>query len=254
MLGRDSDPSPRFLYMDHTEVPMMPELPRGVAEFAKMLDHTAVRPDATLEDVLRGAREAAECKVKLFAVNPPYIKAAKEALGGSGVLLGASVGYPSGAHLPEMKVFEAERVVADGADELDMVLNIGALKSGHYAVVEEEIAGVVNAAAGRTVKVIIETCYLTDEEKRTACRVCAGIEGVHFVKTSTGLGPGGATVSDVGLMKAVVGERLGVKAAGGIRTAEDAVAMMRAGATRIGTSQGPAVIAGYAKMLQAGRI
>lgn len=232
----------------------MSQLPRTLEEFSKMLDHTAVRPNTTLEDVFRGAREAAENGVKVFAVNPPYVKLAKEALGHSDVLIDTSVGYPSGAHLAMVKIFEAEQVVLDGADEVDMVLNIGALKSRQYSVVEDEIAGVAKVTAGRTLKVILETCYLTDEEKRTACKICAGIPGVHFVKTSTGLGPGGATVHDVELMRSVVRDQLGVKAAGGIRTAEDAVAMIRAGATRIGTSQGPVVVAGYAEMLEAGKV
>lgn len=232
----------------------MVQLPKTAAEFAKMLDHTAVRPNTTREDVLRAAKEAAKYGVKSLAVNPPYVKLARAALGDSDVLVDASVGYPSGAHLARVKIFETEQVVFDGAGEIDMVLNIGALKSGEYLIVEEEIAGVVKAAAGRTVKVIMETCYLTDEEKRTACKLCAGIPGVKFVKTSTGLGPGGATVRDVELMRSIVGDRLGVKAAGGIRTAEDAVAMIRAGATRIGTSQGPVVIAGYEEMLKAGKI
>lgn len=225
----------------------------NVAEFAQLIDYVDVRPDATLDDILCGARESVECGFKCFAVSPTYVRVAKKALGDSGVLVDTTSGYPSGAHPVKVKILEAEYVVSEGADEIDMVMNIGALKSREYSVIEDELTGVANAVKGRTLKVIIETCYLTDEEKRTACKICTSIPGVHFVKTSTGFGPEGATLHDVELIKEEVTDRLGIKAAGGIRTAEDAIRMIRAGATRIGTSQGPAILDGYANLLEEGK-
>lgn len=189
----------------------------NVVEFAELIDYVDVRPDATLDDILRGAKESVECGFKCFAVSSTYVRVAKEALGESGVLVDTTSGYPSGAHPVKVKILEAEHVVSEGA------------------------------------KVIIKTCYLTDEEKRTACKICLSIPGVYFVKTSTGFGPEGATIHDVELIKEEVTDRLGIKAAGGIRTAEDAIRMIRAGATKIGTSQGPAILDGYANLLKEGK-
>lgn len=231
----------------------MGRLPLNVVEFAKFIEHVDVRPDATLDDILSGAKESAKCGFRCFAVSPTYVRVTKEALGDSGVRVDTAVGYPSGAHPVKVKILEAEHVASEGADEIDMVLNIGALKSRKYSMVEAEVSGVANAARGCVIKVIIETCYLTDEEKRIACEICSSIPGVHFVKTSTGFGPEGATVYNVELMKRVVTDKLGIKAAGGIRTAEDAMKMIRAGATRIGTSQGPAILDGYANLLKEGK-
>lgn len=212
---------------------------------ARYIDHTNLKAYASREDVVRLCEEAKRYGFYAVCVNPYRVKVAKEALRGTDVKVVSVIGFPLGATPTEVKVFEAEKAIEAGADELDMVINIGALKDGDLEYVKNDIASVVEKAhaSGVLVKVIIETCYLTDEEKVTACKL-AMEAGADFVKTSTGFGSGGATVEDVRLMKSVVGDKMGVKAAGGIRTYEQAVKMIEAGATRIGTSSGVSIVGG----------
>ncbi|MGQ9582953.1 MAG: deoxyribose-phosphate aldolase [Thermoplasmatota archaeon] len=208
-----------------------------------MIDHTLLSPDAGGAAVRRLCAEAREYGMGHVCVNPRHVSAAAELLRGSGVGVCSVVGFPFGATLAEVKALEARRVVELGACEVDMVIDISALKEGEDFRVVEDIAGVVRAASV-PVKVILETGYLSDEEKRRACSL-ATEAGAAFVKTSTGFGPGGARVEDVRLMRSAVGGRLGVKAAGGIRTFSRAMEMIEAGATRIGTSSGPAILDGW---------
>jgi len=208
---------------------------------ATKIDHTNLKPTATEADIRKVCAEAREYGFASVCANPVHVPLMKQELEGSKVLVCCVVGFPLGANTKEIKATEARTAVEQGADEVDMVINIGALKAGQTKVVQEEIAAVVDAAAGQTVKVIIETCYLTDEEKRIACG-CAKDAGAHFVKTSTGFGSGGATVEDIKLMRQAVGEKLQVKASGGIRSLEDAKAMIDAGADRIGASAGIAIV------------
>jgi len=204
-------------------------------ELAKMIDHTLLDPSASRHRVERLCEEAKTYDVYAVCVNPTWVPLAVNLLRGSDVKVCSTVGFPLGASLPEVKVFEAETVVSLGAAEVDVVINIGALKSQDLRSVREDIARVVQASTGAPVKVIIETPYLNEEEKVQACKL-AQEAGAAFVKTSTGFGPGGATVADVALMRKTTGSRLGVKASGGIRTLKDAIEMIEAGATRIGTS------------------
>ncbi len=216
-------------------------------EIAKFIDHTNLKPYATKEDITRLCDEAMEYGFYAVCVNPYRVKLAKSYLEEkkANVKVASVIGFPLGATPTEVKVFEAKKALEDGADELDMVINIGALKDGNYDYVKRDIEEVVKVAheKGAKVKVIIEICYLTEEEKIKACEL-AKEAGAHFVKTSTGFGTGGATVEDVKLMRKVVGPEMGVKAAGGIRTYEQAVAMINAGATRIGTSSGVKIVEG----------
>jgi len=212
-------------------------------QLAKMIDHTLIKPTATRNDVEKLCKEAERCGFGCVCVNSMYVSLANQLLKGTGVKVCSTVGFPFGATLPEVKAFEAERVVERGAREIDMVINIGALKSGDYETVKKDIETVVNIKrlhSGLVVKVIIETGYLTAQEKVMACKL-AKEAGADFVKTSTGL-VGGATVEDVRLMRETVGKNMGVKAAGGIRTFKEALAMIEAGANRIGTSTGPTII------------
>ena len=186
----------------------------------RLIDHTLLKATATEADIEKLCREAREHSFKSVCVNPCFVKRAKEFLADSGVLVCTVVGFPLGANATSIKVHETEQAVRDGADEIDMVINIGRAKEGDFVYVEKEIAAVVQAAAGRTVKVIIETCYLSDEEKVEACKAAASA-GAAFVKTSTGFGTAGATVEDVALMRRSVPAEMGVKASGGIRTPED---------------------------------
>jgi deoxyribose-phosphate aldolase len=211
-------------------------------ELAKRIDHTLLKPEASRDQVLALCREAREYGFASVCVNPMYVPVAVEELAGSDVLVCTVAGFPLGANATEVKASEARIAVAEGAKEIDMVLCIGALKSGENDHVEADIRGVVDAAQGVVVKVIIETCYLTDEEKIAACQL-ARSAGAHFVKTSTGLGPAGATPADVRLMRRTVGDSMRVKAAGGVRTLDDAIAMIEAGADRIGASAGVAIVA-----------
>ena len=207
-----------------------------VAEFAKLFDHSIVRPDATREDVYFFAETAARLQTATLTVQPHYVRLAAELLRGSGVLVGTVVGFPHGNETPSMKAYEANEVLDLGAEEIDMVMNIPALKNGEEELFIRDVAGVVKAAGGRTVKVILETCYLTPDEKRRACDWIARA-GAHFVKTSTAYAAGGATLDDVRLMHEAVRGRCRVKAAGGIRELHEVLAYLRAGARRFGSTR-----------------
>ena len=212
-------------------------------DLAGYIDHTLLKPEATEADILRLCREAIHYRFKTVCVNPAYVRTACAALQGSPVGVCTVIGFPLGATTTAVKAFEAAEAVAGGAAEIDMVINVGMLKSGRADYVKAEVAAVVEAAAGRTVKVNLETGLLSEAEKLLACRL-AREGGAHFVKTSTGFCPGGATVSDVRLLREAVGPAMGVKASGGVRTREAALALLAAGATRIGTSSGIAIING----------
>lgn len=206
---------------------------------ASLIDHTLLKPEATREQIARLCEEAQKYGFAAVCVNPTNVKLAAKLLEDSSVAVCTVVGFPLGATLPEVKAYEAQQALSQGAAEIDMVINIGALKSGDRELVEQDIAAVARLCHdhGAICKVIIEAALLTEEEKVTACQL-AKEAGADYVKTSTGFGPGGATVEDVALMRRVVGPSMGVKAAGGIRTLETARAMIQAGATRIGTSSG----------------
>jgi len=212
-------------------------------ELAKYIDHTNLKAFATREDIKKLCNEAKEYGFYAVCVNPYRVKDAKEFLRGTDIKIASVVGFPLGATFTETKVQEAIMAVRNGADEIDMVMNIGAMKDGDYEVVERDIREVVEAVhpMGAKVKVIIETGYLSDEEKRKACEL-AKKAGADFVKTSTGFGTAGAKVEDVKLIRSVVGEDMGVKAAGGIHNAKEAIAMIEAGATRIGASRSVQII------------
>lgn len=209
---------------------------------ASMIDHTLLKPEATPAQVEKLCAEAAEYHFASVCVNPVYIPLAARLLKDTGIKVCCVVGFPLGAIAPEQKAAEAASCAAMGAEELDMVIHIGAAKAGDWALVQRDIEGVVKAAAGRTVKVIIETCLLTDEEKVKACEA-AKAAGAHFVKTSTGFSTGGATTHDIALMRKTVGPEMGVKASGGIRDYATAMAMIEAGANRIGASAGIEIVA-----------
>ena len=209
---------------------------------AAMIDHTLLKPEATPAQIEKLCAEAAEYHFASVCVNPVYIPLAARLLKGTGVKVCCVVGFPLGAIAPEQKAAEAASCAAMGAEELDMVIHVGAAKAGDWALVQRDIEGVVKAAAGHTVKVIIETCLLTDEEKVRACEA-AKAAGAHFVKTSTGFSTGGATTHDIALMRKTVGPEMGVKASGGIRDYETAMAVIEAGANRIGASAGIAIVA-----------
>ena len=207
-------------------------------ELAAHIDHTLLKPDATPKQIHDLCSEAIQYKFATVCVNPCNVKLAAERLRGSGVKVCSVVGFPLGAHLPEIKALETRRAIRDGAEEIDMVINVGALKGGDDELVYRDIRAVTLACldGGALCKVIIEAALLTDDEKVRAC-LAAKRAHADFVKTSTGFGPGGATAHDVALMAgAVCGTKMGVKAAGGIRSFEDAQAMIRAGATRLGAS------------------
>lgn len=213
-------------------------------DISKAIDHTLLKPDASKAGIRKLCNEAALYGFKAVCVNPSHVVLCKELLKGTDVKVATVVGFPLGANTTETKVFETKDSVLKGADEIDMVINIGALKEGDYKLVEDDIKAVVDACRGQAiVKVIIETCLLTDDEKRKACELSMSA-GAHFVKTSTGFSTGGATVEDVALMKSVVGDNLEVKASGGVRDRETAIKMIEAGATRIGTSSGIKIIEG----------
>jgi len=215
-------------------------------DLARYIDHTLLKADATREELKRLCEEARTYGFASVCVNSANVRFCKSLLQGTPVMTVAVVGFPLGAMVPEAKAFETREAIRNGADEIDMVINLGALKSRDYDLVLEDIRKVVQAAAPRKVKVILETGSLTRNEKIIACTL-AKMAGAHFVKTSTGFGPGGATAEDVALMKEVVGEALEVKASGGIRTQEDALAMIAAGATRIGASASVAIVTGKGK-------
>lgn len=212
-------------------------------DLARFIDHTLLRAEATGRDIDRLCDEALEHGFAAVCVNPVRVRRAAERLGSSDVAVASVVGFPLGANTTEIKEREARRVVADGAREVDMVIDLGALKDGDGDAVEADIATVVAACreTGALLKVILETALLSDDEKRLACRL-AERAGADFVKTSTGFGPGGATVADVRLMRRAVGPEMGIKAAGGIKTAADVEELLAAGATRIGASAGVAIV------------
>jgi len=214
--------------------------PDGVAG---LIDHTLLKPDATRAEIETLCREAAEFRFATVCVNPTWVARCASLLHETPVGVCAVVGFPLGATTSDAKHFETRRVIFDGAREVDMVINIGALKSGDVRLVEQDIAAVTQPCrdCGVISKVIIETAYLTDEEKTIACTL-AKAAGADFVKTSTGFGPGGATVADVGLMRRVVGEDMGVKAAGGVRDLQALQAMVAAGASRVGASAGVKIV------------
>ncbi|AZR74791.1 deoxyribose-phosphate aldolase [Anoxybacter fermentans] len=209
-----------------------------------MIDHTLLKPNATEDDIRKLCEEAKKYGFASVCVNPAYVALASKLLRGTGVKVCTVVGFPLGATTTTTKVIETRDAIANGATEIDMVINVGALKSGNNALVKRDIEEVVEAARGRAiVKVILETSLLTDEEKVRAC-LLSKYAGAHFVKTATGFGPGGATVEDVALMRKTVGNEMGVKASGGIRDLKTARAMIDAGATRIGASASVAIVTG----------
>jgi deoxyribose-phosphate aldolase len=214
--------------------------PAGVAS---MIDHTLLRPDATRADIEALCREAAQFKFATVCVNPTWVALAARLLVGSGVGVCSVVGFPLGATMPDVKGYETQRAIFDGAREIDMVINVGALKSGDLRLVERDIESVTGPcrACGALSKVIIEAALLTDDEKITACTL-AKAAGADYVKTSTGFASGGATAADVALMRRVVGAEMGVKAAGGVRDLEGMKAMIAAGATRVGASAGVKIV------------
>ena len=206
------------------------------------IDHTVLRPDATKADVLRLCLEAMEFGFTVIFVPPCYVDEAVDAVAGSAIRVGIPIGFPLGGHTTKTKVTEAIEAVARGARVLDMVINVSRLKSGDHEYVRQDIAEVVKATAGVEHKVILETCYLTQQEKRTACQLVVEA-GADYVKTSTGFGAAGATVEDVRLMKETVAGRAKVKASGGIRDWKSTLAMLEAGADRIGTSASLVIVA-----------
>lgn len=214
------------------------------SEIAKLIDHTLLKPDCTRDQIVQLCKEASEYQFASVCVNPHWVALASEQLAGSGVGITTVVGFPLGSTTTFTKVAETRDALANGATEIDMVLNVSALKSGDEDSVKRDVAEVVAAARGRAiVKVILETGLLSDEEKKQACRLCVEA-GADYVKTSTGFGPGVATVEDIALMRAVVGAELGVKASAGIRDYETARKMVEAGANRIGASAGIAIVKG----------
>jgi deoxyribose-phosphate aldolase len=210
---------------------------------AGMIDHTLLKPDATYAQIAQLCDEARQHRFASVCVNPTHVARCARLLAGSGVPVCTVAGFPLGATPTAVKVCETRQALADGATEVDMVINVGSLKSDDSEFVQQDIAAVAEACrtGGALLKVIIEAALLTDEEKESVCRLAVAA-GADFVKTSTGFGPGGATVADVALMRRVVGPEIGVKAAGGIRTYEDALQMIAAGANRIGASAGVKIV------------
>jgi deoxyribose-phosphate aldolase len=217
----------------------------SATQLAAFIDHTLLKADATAKDIEKLCAEAREHKFFSVCVNGSRVAEARHFLDGSGVKVACVVGFPLGAMSTDAKRFETEAAIDDGAQEIDVVLNVARLKDGDDKYVFRELCDVVEAADERTVKVILETCLLTDEQKIRACRMVVE-SGAHFVKTSTGFSTGGATLADVKLMRATVGQEFGVKASGGIRDLKAALAMIEAGATRLGTSAGVAIVKGLA--------
>ena len=209
----------------------------------KYIDHTLLKADASQEQIETLIEEAKKYDFASVCVNPTWVNFAAQALKATDVKVCTVIGFPLGANTPELKAFETSDAIQNGANEIDMVINIGALKSRNFDLVERDIRAVVEAAKGTLVKVIIETCLLTDDEKVKACQI-AQKAGADFVKTSTGFSTGGATVADVALMRKTVGPDMGVKASGGARSYEDALAFIKAGATRIGASSSVAIMEG----------
>ncbi len=220
--------------------PGLQRVPAGIAQY---IDHTLLKPDASPQQIAKLCAEAREYEFASVCVNPCNVRQCTELLRGTSVLICSVIGFPLGATMAEVKAYEAERAMWDGATELDMVINIGALKGGDYALVQRDIEAVVHVAHRNrsVVKVIIEAALLSDDEKIKACTLAKAAQA-DFVKTSTGFGPGGATLQDVELMRRTVGPDMGVKAAGGIRTYQAVQEMIAAGATRIGASAGVKIV------------
>jgi deoxyribose-phosphate aldolase len=233
----------RLLHAATARISAASAAPLSPAQIAALIDHTLLKPDASRDEITKLCHEAAKYGFASVCVNPWYVALAAELLRGTRVKVCTVVGFPLGATLPQVKVFEAEVAIKLGAREIDMVQNIGALKSGDDTAVEADIRGVASAAhrGGAICKVILETALLSTDEKIRAC-LAAQRAGADFVKTSTGFGPAGATAEDVALMRAVVGDQMGVKAAGGIRALDDLRKMVHAGATRIGASAGVKIL------------
>jgi len=216
----------------------------ATTNIAAMIDHTLLKPEATREQIVSLCQEAKENKFFSVCVNPAWVSTSNELLQGSSVKVCTVIGFPLGATTSETKAFETKNAVDNGADEVDMVINIGALKDKNDSLVEKDIRAVVDAAKGRALtKVIIETSLLTKEEKIRACKLSVKA-GADYVKTSTGFSTGGATVEDIALMRQTVGPEIGVKASGGVRSTADAQKMLEAGATRIGASSSVSIIKG----------
>ncbi|MCE1206422.1 MAG: deoxyribose-phosphate aldolase [Spirochaetia bacterium] len=211
------------------------------ADIAATIDHTLLKATGTETQIRELCAEARKYRFASVCVNPAWVPLCSQELQGSEVMVCTVIGFPLGANASEIKAAEARLAVSQGAHEVDMVINIGKAKAGDWTAVENDIRAVVEAAGNATVKVIIETCYLTNEEKVKACQA-AMKAGAHFVKTSTGFGTGGATVEDIALMRKTVGSAMKVKASGGIRTLQDALAMLKAGADRIGASAGVSIV------------
>ncbi len=209
----------------------------------KYIDHTILKPETTQKQVEKILSEAKEYDFASVCVNPTWVSLAAESLKDSDVKVCTVIGFPLGANTSAVKAFETKDAIANGADEIDMVINIGALKAGNDALVLDDIKAVVDASGDKLVKVIIEACLLTDDEKVRACQLSKEA-GADYVKTSTGFSTGGATVADVALMRKTVGPDMGVKASGGARSYEDAIAFIEAGASRIGASSGVAIMNG----------
>ena len=243
-------------HLDRSQCPdvMQPLVERGAERFgltasaphrslAALIDHTLLKPDATEEQIRKLCAEAAEHRFATVCIQPTWVRLAAELLRGTSVGVCTVSGFPLGANSPDVKAYETRRAIFDGANEVDMVINIGALKSIDYRTVEDDIRGVVEACREGSAlsKVIIETALLTEDEKVKASTLVAAA-GADFIKTSTGFGPGGATVEDVALMRDIVGQKMGVKAAGGVRDRTTAKQMVDAGATRIGASAGIRII------------
>ena len=210
-------------------------------KYNKLIDHTLLKPDAMPEQIIKLCEEAKEFDFMSVCVNPAYVPLAAACLQGSDVKVCTVIGFPLGMNLTRNKIDEAKLAIAQGAEEIDMVINVGMLKAGENDYVKEEIKLLKEVAGKKILKVIIETCLLTDEEKVRVC-LLAKEAGADFVKTSTGFSTGGATVHDVKLMRETVGPEMGVKASGGVRTHEDLLAMVEAGANRIGTSNGTKIL------------
>lgn len=211
--------------------------------YASMIDHTLLKAETTKEQIEKLCEEAKKYEFASVCVNPTWVKDSAQLLNGSNVKVCTVIGFPLGASTKEVKAFETKNAIENGAQEIDMVINIGALKDKSYDIVRDDIKAVVDAANGTLVKVIIETSLLTDEEKVKACELSVEV-GADFVKTSTGFSTGGATPEDVALMRKTVGPEIGVKASGGVRSLEDMNKMIEAGATRIGASSGVAIMNG----------
>jgi deoxyribose-phosphate aldolase len=219
-----------------------------MSKFSKLFDHTNLHANASEKDIKKLCDEAKEYQTHSVCINPSYVSFANEQLKDTDVKVCTVIGFPLGATPSEVKAFETTNAIGNGADEIDMVINIGAMKSGNYEVVEDDIRAVVNAATSKLVKVILETCYLTDQEVIKACSLAKAAKA-DFVKTSTGFGPEGAKIDHIRLMKKAVGEQLDIKASGGIRTYKKAKKMVDAGATRIGASASVKIIKEYKESL-----